>query len=116
MNYKVFDGDNRRWETWHKGNDGHYEVVRPGLPCIQGINSCDEWPTYRYDQPHYYETIAKKVNPRKPWYYFRDNLDYLYTAVETKTTKVRKDVFDNGRRLITRKYRPVSTYRTDLYF
>ena len=96
MNYKVYNTDTCNWMTYRRDCDGHYSVVHEGLPRISG---------YCYD-----EASSDCYIP-----YCRPYPRWLYTEVRTKTRKVRTDVFDNGRRLIYRRYRPTYTYRTEIY-
>jgi hypothetical protein len=107
MNIKVYNRAEGGWMTYHRDNNGHYSEVHSGLPT-----SCER---RFYDEPEYrFEKELRFKDSFIPGYYYGD-LDYVYSAVDTKTTRTHRDVFSNGRRLITRKYRPVSTYNTRVF-
>jgi len=94
--------DTCNWMTYRRDCDGHYSVVHEGLPVCR------------------YETNIKRCKSYKPTYecydaWNRCDMDYLFTEVETKTTKTVRDVFGNRYRQFVRKHRPVNTYRTDIY-
>jgi hypothetical protein len=107
--------------TYHRDNSGNYSVVNEGLPVIAGVRLYDEG-RYLCDCPPIYrrEAVIKRDLRFKPEFEVYDrwnkcDMDYLFTEVETKTTKTRRDVFGNAYRQLVRKHRPVSTLRTELY-
>lgn len=112
MNYKVYNTDASNWCTYRRDSTGHYDLIREGLPTYIKEFEVGE-PVYRY------ETKIKRSRDFNPWCkirWFGDKYDYLFTEIETKTTKTRRDVFSNYRgRQIVRKCRPESTYRTEIY-
>jgi len=120
MNYRVYNRDGGRWCTYRRDSTGHYDLVHEGLPYSSGYRRGRVVREIEVGEPTYrYETEIKRSDILNPWCDIRDcgrRYRYLFTELETKSIKTRRDVFSdyNGRQIV-RKCRPEKIYKTEIF-